>query len=103
VGDPHVAGISTRSLHVVHESRQTSSRVVRHRSRHVLHDLVREVGRLFSMPDLRRTLFDRRSRAHVPWLDIKVSQTAETTRTRALTGLRYACPDHSTSEILGGR
>jgi hypothetical protein len=106
VGDPHVAGISSRNRHVAHESRRTANRVVRHRSHYVLDDLMQEAGLLFSIGDPRRTLLDRRSRGlayHVPSLDIKVSQTAETTRTGALTGLRYACSDHSTSETLGDR
>lgn len=102
MGGPHVAGISTRSLHVAPESHRTATRVVRYRSRHVLDDLMKEVDHLFSIADLRRTL-DRRSRVlvyRVPSLDIKVSQIAKMTHTRVLTGLRYTCSDHSTSKTL---
>lgn len=63
---------------------------------------MKEVDHLFSIADPRRNL-DRRSRdlsSRVPSLDVKVSQTAEVTHTRALTRLRYACSDHSTGESL---
>ena len=99
VGGPHVAGISTRNLHVAPESHRTANRVAQYRSRHVLDDLMKEGDHLFSIADPRRNL-DRRSPSRVPSLDVKVSQTGEVTHTRALTGLRYARSDHSTSESL---